>query len=100
MLDAFLIFQLLQICQHLSFLATASSCVMVSVLVSCCISLCVSPLYQILLIGIPLICVPLHPFPFAFHSFFDFCIHLGFLLFTLSKRVKVNYLWVGCFGWA
>lgn len=69
-----------------------STCILLYFLV------CVSPLYQILLIGIPFICVPLHPFPFAFHSFFDFCMHPGFLLFSLSKRVKVNYLWVGCFG--
>jgi hypothetical protein len=74
MLDAFLISSCCKSVSIFPFWPTASSRVMFSVVVSCCISLCVSPLYQILLIGIPLICVPLHPFPFAFHSFFvDVC---------------------------
>jgi hypothetical protein len=85
MLDAFLISSCCKSVSIFPFWPTASSLVMFSVVVSCCISLCVSPLYQILLIGTPLICVPLHPFPFAFHSFFDFRMHPGFLLFTLKK---------------
>lgn len=99
MLDASLVFQLLQICQHLSFLATASSRVMVSLLVSCCISLCVSSLSD---------SIDWYPSYLCAASSLSFCLPLflwfmyasGFLLFTLLKRVKVNYLWVGCFGWA